>query len=124
MPSRRPDAVLVSIGGNDLYGSSTARLVTTVCPSCSMRFVMPQVRAVVHRLHRINPAARVILLGLYNPYRERPFIERQVNLWDAGLIQTFALDRYVDVVRIADLLARQRRSARSTTSTRQLPATR
>lgn len=101
---RTAQAIVLSIGGNDLYGSTSARLVTSICPSCSMKFVLPQVRAVVQRLHRLNPAARVVLLGLYNPYRGRAFLDRQVNIWDARLIEMFASDRNVDVVRIADLL--------------------
>lgn len=97
-------AVIVSIGGNDLYGDRRAQIVTGVCPSCSMRFVLPRVRAVIDRLHRINPAARIVLLGLYNPYRDHTFLDRQTNAWDARLIERFASDRYVDVVRIADVM--------------------
>ena len=55
-----------------------------------------------NRIHTANPAARVVLLGLYNPYRTA-FLDEQVALWDSRLIARFARDREVDVVRIADL---------------------
>ena len=101
---RSADAIVVSIGGNDLYGDRASQLLTTICPACSMSVVLPRVRSVVERLHSINPKARVILLGLYNPYIDRAFLNRQVNFWDARLIATFANDPRVNVIRIADLL--------------------
>ena len=96
------DAVVVSIGGNDLYGDSVARLLAAVWPALHMTPTLDRVAAIVTRLHTINPAARIYLLGLFDPYR-RPELDRQVAIWDSSLIARFADDADVDVVRIADL---------------------
>jgi lysophospholipase L1-like esterase len=67
---------------------------------------MARVTRVVQRIHDINPTARIILLGLYNPYRHSAigsFLDRQVNAWDSLLIRRFAADPKVSVIRIADL---------------------
>src|SRR5207244_8043592 len=67
----------------------------------------------LHDALPIYPAARVVLLGLYDPYRTR-FLDEQVALWDSRLIARFARDPAVDVVRIADLLAYTARSEEHT----------
>ncbi|MGZ8832119.1 MAG: GDSL-type esterase/lipase family protein [Thermoanaerobaculia bacterium] len=99
-------AVIVSIGGNDLYGDPLARLRSTVWPAYSMHRAMARVNNVVHRIHALNPTARIFILGLYNPYRRSgigSFLDRQVNAWDSLLIGRFAADPSVSVIRIADL---------------------
>lgn len=101
---RDADLVVVSIGGNDLYGDTLARLATIAAPSLVMEHTLDRIAAIVDRIHDANPAARVILLGLYDPYRT-PYLDEQVARWDARLIARFAHDRAVDVVRIADLFA-------------------
>jgi lysophospholipase L1-like esterase len=105
---RVADVVIVSIGGNDLYGDAIARLRSLAWSSHAMRLALDGVNAVVSSIHRTNPAARVILLGLYDPYR-KPFLDRAVAQWDAHLIERFAGDRSVDVIRIADVLAQPER---------------
>jgi lysophospholipase L1-like esterase len=101
---RAADLVIVSIGGNDLYGDALARLTTIVAPSIAMERTIDRIALIVERIHAANPAARVVLLGLYDPYRQ-PALDEQVTRWDARLIARFAADRAVDVVRIADLFA-------------------
>ena len=96
------DLVIVSIGGNDLFGDAVARIATIVAPSLAMERTIDRVALIVDRIHATNPAARVVLLGLYDPYR-KPALDEQVARWDARLIARFASDRAVDVVRIADL---------------------
>jgi lysophospholipase L1-like esterase len=97
------DAIVLSIGGNDLYGDSLARLATIIAPSLAMERTLNRVAAIVDTIHRGNPEARVFLLGLYDPYKS-PFLDEQVAHWDARLIERFARDRAVDVVRIADVV--------------------
>jgi len=101
---RNADLVIVSIGGNDLYGDAIARLATLIAPPLAMEGALDRVAAIVDRIHAASPAARIVLLGLYDPYR-RPFLDEQVARWDSRLIARFAGDRAVDVVRIADLFA-------------------
>ena len=96
------DAIVVSIGGNDLYGDSVARLLAAAWPALHMTPTLDRVAAIVTRLHKINPEARVYLLGLFDPYH-LPELDRQVAIWDSSLIARFAEDADVDVVRIADL---------------------
>ena len=97
------DAIVLSIGGNDLYGDSIARLATLVAPSLAMERTIDRVAAIVATIHRENAATRIVLLGLYDPYAT-PFLDEQVAHWDARLIERFARDRAVDVVRIADIV--------------------
>ena len=103
------NVVIVSIGGNDLYGDPFARITTLLSPQWAIHQVVNRVRGVIAEIHRINPAARIVLLGLYNPYRRAAFLDRAVNLWDARLIATFASDAAVTVERIADLMRSQDR---------------
>jgi lysophospholipase L1-like esterase len=69
-----------------------------------MEHTLDRVATIVERIHDANPAARVVLLGLYDPYR-KPLLDQQVARWDSRLIARFAGDCAVDVVRIADLFA-------------------
>lgn len=97
------DLVILSIGGNDLYGDTIARVRALALPDLAMRRVISNVRMIVGSVERINGSARIVLVGLYDPYRS-PFLDEQVNRWDSRLIATFAADRAVTVIRIADML--------------------
>src|SRR5947209_1344293 len=101
---RGADVVVLSIGGNDLYGDTAARLTTLVAPGYAIHRTIHRIAAIVTRIHGASPSARVVLLGLYDPYRT-PWLDEQVALWDSALIAHFARDAQVDVVRIADLFA-------------------
>ena len=102
---RFADVVVLSIGGNDLYGDSIARLRSTLFPARQQERVAAKVERLVARVRRINPAARICVLGLYNPYQSA-WLDEQVNRWDARLIARFAATRDVTVIRICDLLDR------------------
>ena len=109
------DVIVLSVGGNDLYGDSWARLFSTVWPWYQRERTLIRVEGVVAVIQQMNPSARIYLLGLYNPYRRSSvaaslsWIDTQVNLWDGGLIQELASTPSVTVVRIADLLVRDDR---------------
>ena len=60
---RRADAVIVSIGGNDLFGDTPARLFSTVAPELAMRRASIRVRRVVTAIRRENHLARMYLLA-------------------------------------------------------------
>jgi lysophospholipase L1-like esterase len=109
---RAADAVVISIGGNDLFGDRISKLESLAWPSMTMARTIGRVDRLVSEIRHLNPAARVYLLGLYNPYRNSSlgaFLDQQVALWDARLIAHFAEQPNVDVVRIADVLARTSR---------------
>ena len=103
---RDVDAVVVSIGGNDLYGDRRAQWLSILMPRLMMDLTLDRVSHLVRRVHRANAKARVILLGLYNPYGRD--LAPYVAIWDSKLLARFARDERVTVVRIADLLARRR----------------
>jgi lysophospholipase L1-like esterase len=65
------DAVVLSIGGNDLYGDTPARILAALAPGLAMRLAMMRVASIVATLEQANPRLRVYLLGLYDPYRRR-----------------------------------------------------
>ena len=103
------DLVVMSIGGNDLYGDSLARLMTTLWPWYQREQTLSRVASLVGQVRQISPGARICILGLYNPYEASAagrWIDVQVNLWDGALIQRLAEMRGVTVIRIADVLAR------------------
>ena len=102
------DAVVLSIGGNDLFGDQVAKLEALVLPSLTMQRTIARMDHLVQVIHHVKPSARIYLVGLYNPYRESSlgvFLDRQVAIWDSRLIAHFANDPRIDVIRIADLFA-------------------
>ena len=112
---RSASLIILSIGGNDLYGDSIARVLARVFPNVEQEVTAAKVRSVVASLRRLNPTARIDVLGLYNPYHHAPlasWLDEQVNRWDARLIWSLAASPRVNVVRIADLLQRDDRISR------------
>jgi lysophospholipase L1-like esterase len=109
---RSASLIVLSIGGNDLYGDSMARVLARVFPNFEQELTALKVRGVVASLRHLNPTARIDILGLYNPYHHSTlaaWLDEQVNRWDARLIWSFAASPQVNVVRIADLLRRDDR---------------
>jgi len=109
---RAASVIVLSIGGNDLYGDSIAQIVASVFPNIEQEITIAKVHSVVASIRRLNPTARIDVLGLYNPYRHSTlaaWLDEQVNRWDARLIWSFAASPHVNIVRIADLLQRDDR---------------
>src|SRR5262249_13865968 len=96
------DAVVLSIGGNDLYGDTPARLAAMLAPSFAMRLTMLRVAHIVSRLERTHPRPHIYLPGLYDPYPPRRS-DGPVAEWNGMLLRRFAEDARVTVVPIADL---------------------
>lgn len=112
---RRADAVVMSIGGNDLFGSSRERLISLVAPRLSMSLVAARLERLVRRIHTLNSKARIIVLGVYNPYAGSslgPTVERLVQLWSSTLFARFATHSHVTVMSIADIFHDRRRISR------------
>ena len=109
---RSASLIVLSIGGNDLYGDSVARVFARLLPNVEQELTILKVHSVVASLRRLNPTARIDVLGLYNPYHHSTlaaWLDEQVNRWDARLIWSFADSQRVNVIRIADLLRRDER---------------
>lgn len=112
----RSDVVVVSIGGNDLFGLSVEPEGSFAPPAGEAReafgSVLSSVERVVEEIREVNPAARVFLLGLYDPFRERGFgAGPYVAAWNAALLETFGGDERVTVVHTADLFVERDRLA-------------
>jgi lysophospholipase L1-like esterase len=100
--------VVLSIGGNDLYGDSMARAFTTILPGLAMQMTLRHVTNVVERIEHANPRLHIYLLGLYDAYHRRD-LDVRVAAWNALLLERFAADEHVTVVPIADLFRGTRR---------------
>ncbi|MFN2442904.1 MAG: GDSL-type esterase/lipase family protein [Thermoanaerobaculia bacterium] len=105
------DAFVLSIGANDLreafLGGGALRSPIDVVDQ-----VLRDIAGTVTELHRINPRARVLLLGGYTPIPEERvaiFLEPIIALWDAALMVQFVDDPLVSVVRLSDILDRPER---------------
>jgi lysophospholipase L1-like esterase len=109
---RSASVIVLSIGGNDLYGDPVARVLARVLPNFEQELTVLKVRGVIASLRHLNPTARIDVLGVYNPYHHSPlsaWLDEQVNRWDARLVWTFAAWQRVNVIRIADVLQRDDR---------------
>jgi len=104
---RDADAIVISIGGNDLYGDSQRRLMSTIAPRLMMDLVANRIESIVRRIEH-ESRARIVLLGVYDPYGN-PKLDEDVSLWSAKLYERFADDRRVQVITIADLFMTRRR---------------
>ncbi|MFZ2490152.1 MAG: GDSL-type esterase/lipase family protein [Thermoanaerobaculia bacterium] len=62
------DMVVISLGGNDLYGDSRARIMSRLLPAIQRERTSAKVARLVEQVQELNPAARIFVLGLYNPY--------------------------------------------------------
>ncbi|HVR42825.1 MAG TPA: GDSL-type esterase/lipase family protein [Thermoanaerobaculia bacterium] len=102
------EVVIVSIGGNDLFGVSITADGTLVDeaedPREVFRPTLKRVEAIVGQLRGASPEARIYLIGLYDPFRERGrSVGPYVAIWNASLSESFSDDPNVTVVQTADL---------------------
>jgi lysophospholipase L1-like esterase len=103
------NVVIVSIGGNDLWGDATNwRNAPPRDPEGVMNEVLERVTKIVRTIRAANPTARVFVIGLYNPFISAPMgraLTPFVNRWNASLMERFAADANVIVVQTSDLFA-------------------
>lgn len=107
------DAIVLSVGANDLFRSQHSREEILRNPLGVAERILGRIQTIVTQLHEINPRARVMLIGAYNPvprHEWAPLINEYIGLWDQVLAQRFAHDRRVAVVRMADIVTAQRLS--------------
>ena len=103
------DIVVVSIGGNDLWGDRSVRSdERPPDPEEAMNRVEENVVAVLKRVREINPDARVFYVGLYNPFREAnnqftQIVDIAVGEWQARLVRQFSDDTDLTIVQTFDL---------------------
>lgn len=103
------DVVVVSIGGNDLWGDRSIRSdEKPPDPEEAMNRVEESVVAILQRIRELNPEARIFYVGLYNPFRESgnrfgEIVDIAVAEWQARLVRQFSDDPDVTIVQTFDL---------------------
>ncbi|HYM60654.1 MAG TPA: GDSL-type esterase/lipase family protein [Thermoanaerobaculia bacterium] len=100
------NVVLVSIGGNDLFGSGNWRNGPPPDPSAVMGSVLGRIEQIIHTIRNANPRARIFFIGLYNPFvaqRNGRMLSVLVNQWNAQLQSRFGNDPDVVIVQTSDL---------------------
>ena len=107
------DAVVLSIGANDLFRTPHSREEIMRAPFAVAERILGRIESIVADIHSINPEARVLLLGGYNPvprHEWAPTIETYLGMWDATLTARFEDDPRVAVVPMNDIVTPQRLS--------------
>jgi len=94
------NVVIISIGGNDLWGGGTDWRGAASLPDPEA--VMQPV------LDRITQIVAIVLIGLYNPFVGTPFganLSAMVTRWNAREAERFASDTNLTVVPTADIFS-------------------
>ena len=111
---REANLVIISIGGNDLWGSRNWRDAAPANPDAAMDAVLAQIETAVRRVRAANPRARICFIALYNPFTTSPFgrqLTMFVNRWNARVLQRFATDPDFTLVQTSDLFSHHDRLA-------------
>ena len=109
----RADAVVLSIGANDLFRSPGSREEMMRNPLAAAERILGRIETIVAEIQRLAPQARILILGGYNPVPNHPMasmIDQYLVLWDATLAARFESNPRVEVVRMSDIVTRQRLS--------------
>jgi lysophospholipase L1-like esterase len=107
------DAVVLSAGANDLFRSPHSREEILRNAAAAAERILGRLETIVTEIHRINPRARVLMLGGYNPvphHEWAPVINQYLGIWDQLLAARFEHDPRVTIVKMADIVTPQRLS--------------
>jgi lysophospholipase L1-like esterase len=102
------NVVIISIGGNDLWGGTDWRNAPPRDPDAVMGTVLDRITEIVKIVRQANPTARVFFVGLYNPFISTPtggLLTPLVSKWNSRLAERFAGDPNFVLVPTADLFA-------------------
>jgi lysophospholipase L1-like esterase len=111
---RESNVIIVSIGGNDLWGGNDWRNAAPPDPDAVMVDVLSRIETAIEKIRAANPNGRIFFVGLYNPFLSTPqgrMLSSLVNRWNARLIEHFSDDANVTVVQTADLFTHRDRLA-------------
>ncbi|HEX7828910.1 MAG TPA: GDSL-type esterase/lipase family protein [Thermoanaerobaculia bacterium] len=111
---RESNVIIVSIGGNDLWGGNDWRNAAPADPGAVMNEVLGRVQESVGKIRKANPRARIFFIGLYNPFITTPMgkqLSVLVNQWNARLLEHFGNDPNFTVVATSDLFSHHDRLA-------------
>jgi lysophospholipase L1-like esterase len=102
------NCIIVSIGGNDLFGAGDWRSAPPPNPEAIMDGVLERVQQIVATIRKANPKGRIFVVGLYNPFADAPFgkvIAQFVNRWNALEIEKFESDPNLTIVQTSDIFS-------------------
>ncbi|MGZ7039761.1 MAG: GDSL-type esterase/lipase family protein [Thermoanaerobaculia bacterium] len=102
------NVIIISIGGNDLWGGTDWRSAPPKDPDAVMRGVIERIDKVVKIIRGVNKSSRIFIVGLYNPFAATPYgpqLTSLVNEWNAKLIEQFNGDVNVTVIQTSDLFS-------------------
>ena len=108
------NVIIVSIGGNDLWGGSDWRNATPADPDAVMDEVLAKVEQAHERIRAANANARIFFVGLYNPFVSTPggsALTSHVNQWNARVIERFNDDPNFTLVQTSDIFSHRDRLA-------------
>ena len=107
------DAVVLSVGANDLFRSPHSREEILRAPEAVAERILGRIETIIAEIHRINPRARVLMLGGYNPVPRHEWaslINQYLGVWDQLLASRFENDQRVTIVKMYDIVTPQRLS--------------
>lgn len=111
---RESNVIIVSIGGNDLWGGNDWRNAEPPDTDAVMSGVLTRISAAVAKIRAANPHGRIFFIGLYNPFSSEPHgaeLTKRVNRWNARLLEEFGDDPDFTVVATSDLFSHHDRLA-------------
>jgi lysophospholipase L1-like esterase len=111
---RESNVIVVSIGGNDLWGGSDWRNAAPPDSEAAMTEVLARIESAIAKIREANPTGRIFFIGLYNPFVNAPNgaqLTPLVNRWNARLHEAFGDDPNFTVVATADLFSHRDRLA-------------
>jgi lysophospholipase L1-like esterase len=106
------NVIVVSIGGNDLWGGTDWRNAPPTDPDAVMDQVLERIDKIVKTIRAQNKTARIFVIGLYNPFISAPYgrqITGLVNRWNGKLLERFGGDGNITVVATSDLFSHRDR---------------
>lgn len=106
--------IIVSIGGNDLWGGNDWRSAAPPDADAAMDQVLGRIEDAIEKIRAANPRARIFFVGLYNPFVATPMgkqLSGLVNKWNARLLDHFGNDPDFTLVATADLFSHHDRLA-------------
>ena len=111
---RESNVIVVSIGGNDLWGGNDWRNAAPPDPDAAMSDVLDRVAEAIAKIRAANPHGRIFFVGLYNPFAATPngrMLTGLVNRWNARLLERFGKDPEFTLVPTSDLFSHHDRLA-------------
>jgi lysophospholipase L1-like esterase len=111
---RESNVIIVSIGGNDLWGGSGWRDTAPPDRDAVMNEVMSEIERTLRVVRETNPEARIFFIGLYNPFVSTPMggeLTAAVSRWNSRLLEQFGDDPDFTLVQTADLFSHRDRLA-------------